>query len=374
MKISITLKAIVSISILAFIGAIFCIKYSARISHSTYLPYLIAAIYFIGYLALFIFLCFFDTRRYSWAGNQRFFTVVWLILALGSLVMVIFLPDTSRVSRLLAMKEWIVRLLAGQFPWGVSTQYNPSGLPILYLMALPFYIAGNISLLEVVGVILFCFAIVGIFPRPQSRWLPLAALVLLPSFFYELLVRSELFFNMALIVIFIILSERYLDKDKLNFQFFGLAMLFGLILSTRTIVGLIYAGYYAYKFRQHIWHGILFSGFTLMTFGLTLIPFIIWNAQVFFTEGPFSIQATYLPLGLAVIFAIIAAIVGWKATNLRDLLFSEGVILFVIVAIAFLIAVAHKGVSVAVLKDGFDITYFIFCTPFLLLSLEKSAL
>jgi membrane protease YdiL (CAAX protease family) len=47
-------------------------------------------------------------------------------------------------------------------------------------------------------------------------------------------------------------------------------------------------------------------------------------------------------------------------------------ILFGVVAIAFLFAVIHLGWEEAVLKDGFDISYFSFVLPFLLISLDLS--
>lgn len=371
MRISMAIKNNISFSFLAIVGAVFVFKYSARISDSTNLPYLIAAIYTVGYMTLFTVLWRFDLAQYSWAGNQRLLIVILTAITFGSIVIITVFPDASRGTRLPATIEWIERLLSGNFPWGVQTQYNPSGLPFLFIIALPFYYVGNLGYLEVVGVILFCVSLIQLYSQPHTRWLPLFALALLPSFYYELLVRSELFFNMILIIILIILSERYLDTGRLNIRFFGMAALFGLGLSTRTIVGLIYAGYYAYKFRRQIWRGILFSGFTLIVFGLTLIPFVIWDAQKLFAEGPFLIQMGYLPMGTTVLFAIIAAVVGWKAPHISDVLFSEGVLLFAIVAIAFLSVAAQLGIYTTVIKDGFDVSYFIFCVPFLLLALEN---
>jgi len=371
MRTSIIIKNIIAIFILAIVGSVFAFKYSARISGSINLTYLIAALYAIGYIAVVTILWRFDLTQYSWAGNRRLLFAVLAILSLGAMAVVTMVSDSSRVTRFSAITEWIELLLAGKFPWGVQTQFNPSGMPFLFILALPFYYAGNIGYMEVAGVILFCIALVKFYTQPHTRWLPLLALALLPSFYYELLVRSELFFNMLLIILLIALSEGYLDAGKLNIWFFSLAMLFGFGLSTRTIVGLIYAGYFAYKFRGQIWHGILFSGLTLIAFGLTLIPFMFWDAPKFLREGPFSVQMGYLPVGMAALFAAIAAVVGWNVSSIRDVLFSEGILLFVIVVIAFLSPVTQLGIYATVIKDRFDITYFIFCTPFLLLSLER---
>ena len=371
MRISTAIKNTVIICVLAMVGAIFVFKYSTRVFNNANIIYLIVATYIVIYVTFFTFLWQRDLSQYAWASNQRLLFIVCTALIVGAVIIITVLPDVSRVSRFSAIIEWIERLLARQFPWGSQTQFNPSGLPFLFIIALPFYYAGNIGYLEVAGVILFCIVLVKFYKQPNTMWLPLIALVLLPSFYYELLVRSELFFNMMLIVALITLSEQHLDTSKLDIWFFGLAILFGLGLSTRTIVGLVYAGYYAYKFHRHIWNGILFSGFTLIIFGFTLMPFVIWNAQYFFKEGPFSVQMGYLPADITIVFVIIVAISGWNTFHLKDLFFYEGILLFVIVVIAFLPIAIHSGIYTAVLKDKFDITYFIFCTPFLLFSLEN---
>jgi hypothetical protein len=371
MKISMELKNTISICILAVVGAIFIFKYSIRIGGSAVIPYLMAAVYAVGYMAFYIVLGRFYFAQYPWAGDKGHFLAMLALLVFGVILIVAWSPAATAVTRLPAIKEWIERLLAGKFPWGVETRFNPSGFPFLFILALPFYYAGNIGYLEVVGLILFCIALINLYIQPRKMWLPIFALVLLPSFYYELLVRSELFFNMVLIIIPIILCERYLDIDRLNIRFFGLATLFGLGLSTRTVVGIIFTGYCVYKFRQQILHGAFFAGFSFMIFGLTLLPFLVWNAPKLFTEGPFSVQMAILPSSISMLFVIMATAVGWKAACLRDVLFGEGVLLALVAAIPFLATATQFGVSETVLKARFDISYFIFCTPFLLLSLEK---
>jgi hypothetical protein len=364
------MKNSISLIILTIIGTIFVYKYSFNVNESVYFPYLVALIFSIIQMALFTILVRFNFAKYAWASERRLIIVILALLILGVVVIIAFLPVTSTVTRLPAIVEWIGRVMKGEFPWGNQTRFNPSGLPFLFIFALPFYYLGNVGYLEIVGVVLFCVSLTKLYPKINTRWLPVIVLLFLPTFYYELLVRSDLFFNMVLIVSLIILSERYLEIGKLNLWFFGLAVLFGLCLSTRTIVGVIYAGYYAYKFRTNIVNGIFFSGLSLFIFGLTLAPFLVWNAQQFFAEGPFSVQLSALPSSVALLFVIMAAIVGWKASYVKDVLFGEGVLLFFIAAVPFILTVINYGIPEIVFKDRFDISYFIFCTPFLLLSLS----
>lgn len=362
------IKNIISVSILSIVGALFVFKYSSRLISNTFAVLLIVAVYIIGYQALFIFLNRLDAKKHAWLSNQRLLLAAFGLLIIGAIVVVTIMPDTSRVTRYSAIVEWIRRWQAGQFPWGGQTQFAPSGLPFLFMLALPFYYLGNIGYMEVIGIILFGVILLKFYAQNRAKWLSLFLLVLLPTFYYEILVRSELFFNMVLIIFIIALTEKYLDPQKPNLWFFILGIFLGLGLSTRSIVGLIYAGYYVYKFRRHVWQGILFSGFSLFVFGLTLLPFMAENALVFLGEGgPFSVQMGYLSVGATVVFVLISMIAGWSASNMEDVFFYEGLLLFLIVVIALLPVAAQLGLYETIIKDGFDITYFIFCVPFLLL-------
>ena len=368
------MKNFIAASLLSLVGAVFVLKFSARIGFASHFSYVLALAYATIYTSFISIALKFTLSRHLPRVGRPLLLAVSLILVIGAIGIVVLTPETSRVSRLAGIAEWVNRFLSGRFPWGLDTMTWPSGLPFLFMLALPFHCAGNVGFLEVIGIALFCAAL-WYRHRENSSWvglISLAALLFLPSVTYEVLVRSELLFNMMLIIVLIVVSERYLDTKKFNLPFFVLATFFGLGLSTRTIVGLIYAAYYLYKFRRDIVHGLVFSFVTLSVFGLTLLPFIVWSPRVFFAEGPFSIQMSYLPLTQVVPFILLAALAGWRSSKIEDLFFWTGAILFAIVAAAFLTKAIHVGFPGAVFADKFDISYFIFCTPFLALSLEGS--
>ncbi len=373
MKIPENFKTYFSLCLLAWIGSLFVFKYGARLFPSLVIASLFAALYVVIYLAALVMIQRIGIPRLSWLADRRLFLVVLAILLMVALAIVFIFPEASRVSRLFALREWLARLLSGSFPWSFSITQNPSGLPFLFILALPFDLLGNLGLLEVLGIVLFFISLTRLFPQPKARWLPLLALVLVPSFFYELLVRSELLFNISLVILLMLLAEPYLHPEKLDFAFFALAALFGLVLSTRTIVGVIYAAYYVFKFRQQVLRGIVFSGLTLLFFGLTLLPFIVWDPGAFFTQGPFYMQLLHLPVALAGLFVVLAAVAGWKAENFHQVIFLSGILLFLIVGAAFIWTAAATGLTASIINDGFDITYFIFCVPLLVLSLASPA-
>ena len=368
MSLSPALKNSISSVLLAFVGAIFVLKYSARILNNTGFPELCAALYSLAFLSLRTFIGKLEQNQSAHTADRHYFVAALSCLLIAALLMITLAPETNRVTRLPAIKEWIELLLARKFPWGTQTQFNPSGLPFLFIVALPFYYAGKLGYLEFVGIALYCTAVIRIHPCAQTRWLQIVTLLALPTVFFELLVRSDLFFNMLLGLMGVLLSERYLNTKKPNARFFGLASLFGLALSTRLIVAVLFTAFISYKFRQQKLLGLLFSGVVLTIFGVTLLPFILWNCPSFLAEGPFAIQLSYLPLGSATLCTVAAAFAGSKAIDLSDVLFITGVLLFILVVVAFISAAANLGFNTAVLRDGFDISYFIFCTPFLLLS------
>lgn len=107
-----------------------------------------------------------------------------------------------------------------------------------------------------------------------------------------------------------------------------------------------------------------FSGITLIIFGLTLLPFTIWNTSAFLEEGPFTIQIVYLPIEITLIFILIAIITGWYTSNIKDAFFYTDLLLFAIAATSFMLIAVYLGMNRAIFEDRFDITYFIFCIPF----------
>jgi len=356
--------------LLAFVGGLFVLKYSARV---TELQLLVAASYFLAYVALTIWLWSVDLKHSILSKDRTLMLLMAAAIVVVAVLVVTLQPEGSRVGRLPALNEFIERLASGQFPWGVSTANRPSGFPFLFVLALPFYYLGNLGFLEVLGIVLFAMSAIKFDRTTGSRWLCLIGLFALPTFYYELLVRSELFFNMSIFIFLIVLSERYLSAVRIDFSFFAFALAFGICLSTRLIAILIFAAYVAYKFRPTILKGVLFVSISLLMFLFTIVPFFLWDAKTFLLQGPFSVQMSYLPPSVAFLFFLSAFLVGWKSLNLRALFLSLGVLLFAIVLTSFLLATGGSNYASAVIHDGFDISYFIFSVPFLLLSFERTA-
>ncbi|RPH36881.1 hypothetical protein EHM92_03785, partial [bacterium] len=294
-----------AVVLLGIVSAIFVAKYSARLDAP---GILFGALYFVVFAGAAVTTVGYASRSDSPVTGRL------LMLAVGglsvlALIAVVLLPPVSRVGRLPAIEVWLSDLLAGNFPYHAPSQ--PSGFPVLFALAFPTFVLGNVGFLEVLGIALFGVALwKWVEGGKRGNWLPLVLLLLLPSFYYEVIVRSELFFNMTLVLALILLADQYLARKDMSWTFVGIAILFGLVLSTRSVIGLIYVAYVIWRFRQRPLQGVYFSGIVLLAFLFTLVPFIAWNPGLFFSNGPFSIQFGYLPLWIVLLFLGVAVIAG----------------------------------------------------------------
>jgi hypothetical protein len=193
---------------------------------------------------------------------------------------------------------------------------------------------------------------------------------------------------MVMVMLYLAIFEVVSQKAG-HITLYFLGIIGGLLLSTRGIVLLIYITVYGYFFsargeslpagrrgafggRRRIINDGLFFLSIFVGFFLSLLPFLIWDWKSFINFGPFSIQLSYIPNWLLILS--IASSIGCALTikSLKRIYSSVALILFGVICAAFLLTVFHYGWHQTVLKDGFDISYFCFTLPFLLISIDFS--
>nr|MBN2277520.1 hypothetical protein [candidate division Zixibacteria bacterium] len=292
---------------------------------------------------------------------------VLLVTALAVFLTVImfqFHPDQIAVGRYPALNDWLDHLMNGQYPYYSPT--HPSGFPMIFFIALPFKLIGDIGFLQILGFILFAGFI---FHRYRydvtGRLRLLLVLLIAPAFMYEVAVRSELFTNMTLILIYLNIYNRYNKKGGLWFSIL-MGLLGGLLLSTRGIVGLIYIIFFGYLSRQDRLNPATTVISVLIGFIVTLAPFIYWNSEYFFKYGPFTIQMGYLPSWLLIISILTAAACSRVVNSMNRVYYATALILFGVVGATFVLTIFKTGFTAAVKGDQFDISYFCFSLPFIL--------
>jgi hypothetical protein len=304
--------------------------------------------------------------------SRKFFIYLSLTIVILTICWITFMPRFGQIGRFPAINDWLERILSGKFPY--TYPITPSGFPFLFFISIPFYIIGNVGYLEVLGLILFLSAIYYYSKSTKEMIFRLLIILMCPVFCYSFVVRDELFFNMMLVIVIIFLAENYLNAAKINLKFISFAILFGLALSTRSVVVIIYAVYLLYVFKSNIFNGVIFFLIIALTFGALIIPFYLWNPQSFMIYGPFAVQShlSYLPKWIVIAAIGLSIYLGWLADDLRKVFLFSGILLFTLVLISMLFRINEMGLSNAVINDGFDISYFIFCIPFLLLSFREN--
>jgi len=185
---------------------------------------------------------------------------------------------------------------------------------------------------------------------------------------YEIVVRSELFGNMALIILYLTALELFTRRNETIFSLlFGLAG--GFLLSTRGIVLPIYIIFLGFMIIRKMLKATLFLPSLIGGFLLTLLPFAVWNWNYFVLHGPFAIQLSYIPIWLLVSFILISIILALRIASIKRIYFAISLMLFGIILIPFFISIVRHGFYASVRLDEFDISYFCFTIPFLLIAL-----
>ncbi|MEO0098929.1 MAG: hypothetical protein ABIK99_04490 [candidate division WOR-3 bacterium] len=340
-----------------FTNSLFLAKYLSRLTDLY--PHLI-----IPYLIILLTLFSFSEKI-----NKRFSTrFLYLSISFATslllfLLMHQFNPRDFRIGRYPALLEWLTRFLRGIFPYGGPTR--PSGFPFLFLLALPFYLLGDLGVLQIFGFLLFAF----ILSSKEGRFFSLLLLILSPSFLFEVITRSELFTNMTLVLGYLLLFQKKELAIKKRYSFlYGL--LGGLLLATRGIVLFSYLLFFPSHFKGEEKKGIIFLSGLALAFLAVNLPFFLWDADSFIRNGPFSIQTGYLPSLLLPIFFLSALILGLNWKKEKEPYGIIALFLFLIVFLAFLLVIIESGFYPALWGSQFDISYFIFPLPFLLYAIS----
>lgn len=357
----------ISVALIFLISGLYFFKYSGiYLGH----PFFLSVLY-IMLISGFIYL----GDKLPWNSlkfiSEKILIIVLSILVLGALGWVTFMPRFGNVGRLPAIVDWIDRFFSNRFPY--NSPITPSGFPFLYFLAMPFYFLKNVGYLEIFGLILFSIAVIRFSHSVKETAIKILMLLIIPVVYYELVVRGELFANAMFALFLLIITEKYLDVDKINLKFILSAIIFGLVLSTRSVVGLVYVIYILYYFRGEIKNGIIFSLIAIAVFILILVPFVAWDYKSFINNGPFAIQAflAHLPIWVLLAVFVFTIYAGLLVSNIHEVFFAAGVVLFLPVFFSMIFAIADVGFYKAVVGDVFDLSYYVFCVPFLVMSISE---
>lgn len=357
---------VISLAIVSFCTILFVTKYGYRMVGLWSIP-----LAFLVALLIYGFLTYIEKWTPAWQSvmnKKKYFPAVIYLGAISTLGM-IWIEFDTRVGRYYAIDEWLDLLAVGAYPYAGGT--NPSGFPFLFLSAVPFYFLGNIGFLIPIGIT--ALAVILLLEKTTVREITISFGVLfsMPALYYEYLTRSELLYNMTLGIVMMSLIGKGKSEDHSPVFHYILAAAWGAVLSTRLIMAVPYAIFMLYYYRDDLKLMLKSMLLSAGVFILFILPFIYWNAEAFFNDGPFAIQTLYLPWYIILAGAAVLIYIGRIVTTKQEVYFATGVTIFFLVLISFSISLFSTTFSRAVLNSGFDISYFIMPLPFLVMAIQE---
>jgi hypothetical protein len=352
----------ISLLVFSFINFVFVYKYSFRV---TSYPFAIACTYFC-FVVLLPFLFFKQ-------NVVRHFKAIYVLLAGYCLVIACSYffnkPIDSNVDRWSVITSFWDAFFQGQFPYlAKSHMGNPPGpFPFYFVLALPFYLLNEIGFYSMTGLGLMLFFIYNQKWTETKKSFVICMALASPAFFWEFYSRSTIVVNVMLLLMYITWVPG-LDRDK-KWNVFFIGTLGGFLLSTRGLAIIPLTFCYAFVFlkkpnpTQLFILGCSFVG----TFVLTLLPFVLWDFELFLQYNPMTLQSDYLPKWFLVLVILASVALGIVINTPRTLLFAISVTLFVAISFSSVGRVIQYGFQDAFHGSIMDISYLIFVLPFLVM-------
>ena len=297
----------------------------------------------------------------------------WLmVIGLSFLLLAIVLqycvdPLSLQVDKWSAIHNFLNGMLAGEYPYGQQTHLGGYGspFPVWQVLHLPFYFLGNVGL----SIFVVVLAFIGTLYYIYSNKVALMATILLvisPAFWYEIVVRSDLITNIMLMAVLV----EWLSYKRIKLgDYPGLVgILSGLVLSTRLIALIPICVLYGYEFLRVDWRKqCVFLLTTILTAVTTFLPFLFWEGStlLFFEYNPFVLQTRQGSWIVLFVFAMIAiAMTIYLKENKTYRNAFTGMILNVLVVMAFVEKMWQQNLWDALYSSAFDITYLTIGLPF----------
>ncbi|MFZ4800019.1 MAG: hypothetical protein ACOYMA_21195 [Bacteroidia bacterium] len=289
--------------------------------------------------------------------------------------LIIIDPYTINVDRWSAIHNFIQSLFNGSYPYSAHTHLGGYGspFPAWQVFHIPFYILGNVGFGMLFSVILTGILLIWLLDSHKDAFFYLLLLTLSPAFWYEVVVRSDLFYNFLLC--FLVFGVIYKKHYSIISNSIFLGFITGLFLSTRfsTIIPFSILLFPSFLI-SNIKYKIIFIASGIITFIATFLPFVFWdfNTLFFFKYNPFILQTRQGSVLDALIIALIGIYLSfcWK----NDLKLCSTFISITISALV-IITFSHRMISdhfVSSFFSGYyDITYFNMAMPFILFSLNQ---
>jgi hypothetical protein len=361
---SIQRRKLLSFSMVVLINVFFAYKYFLRGSDNSLL-----AIFYAAFLIL-LFIASKKMNIRFFETDVCYYTLLFLYLLFHIVLFHFIHVENLNVDRWSMISAFWEQSFQGSYSYNAQSHMGnyPGPLPFCFILALPFYLVGEIGFFPMIGVFLLA-----VFLRQNlSQRGSMGALVILlfsVSVFWEVCVRSTVLVNTVLFMLYLVWLLKDVDLNSKK-QFWISAIVGGLLLSTRTIfiIPFIIYGVFLFQSKKMDLKLLIPWMFIVATsFVLTFLPFLLFHFHEFLIRNPFSVQSGQLfPFRISVIFVFLAVLAGFISSGKKEVLYYT-VGLFMLVLLAYYMLLIDKfGFMNAYLHSYFDLSYMFFVFPFLL--------
>ncbi len=353
-----------------FTNLLFVFKYGLRQDHVS--VYLLIIIY-----TLFCGFVLFGNPFKFIKLNEDKLKILYKVICF-SIMIVVFIVVSLTDGKMLNVDRWsamdvgIKALLNGEYPYTATDHLNgrTSNFPGLFIIGLPFYFIGELGYFSLLGILIFI-----LFARKKNNYGFLFLLICIsPFYLWEVVCRSNIFLNSMLMVICI--HFLLMIKNKKKLYVLMIFIMIGLVLSIRNVfviplgISLIYL---TRTKKINIKVLTQFTFISLATFVLTFIPFIYDHLEDFLKVNPFIIQSDGLmPISWSLFFVATSCLTSYLCKNNLDVFFFIGLSLFITIVGHYIYHTIEDGYKEAFFNSKADISYFIFCVPFLAFTYSNS--
>ena len=367
------IKSNISLWLFLFINLIFSIKYLSRVTDfAVPISILIASFYFLLFK--------YQDKLQVFAKNLKFANILgFAVLAVTSYFIFQKVPvETLNVDRWSVITSFWDNYFAGKYVYFALSHMNnyPGPMPFYYVVALPFYLLGELGYLSIIGLLAFILLLKVLNKPLPTQTAYFIIIATSPFFLWEIVGRSNIFFNSTLILISIVYFFKTIQKKNLLWN----GIIIGLLLSTRNVYAIPYVVVFLFVLKNRdisIKNIIIIGIIAIITFAATFLPFVIGHFDDFLKMNPFIIQSSYLmPFEFSFACIILSFLSYFVVKTRHDVYFYSAIILFITIALHFLWMSMQHGMYDAFYNSKADISYFILCIPFLLfhiISLQNSS-
>lgn len=366
----------VALILYLLINIFFLLKYSDR--QDTISKYLVLLIYILTvFLGIFLLNKYKNTLNKIKQANYYLLGICFFIFLIFILINFFIDGNSLNADRWSAMDVTIKSILNGEYPYGMKDHLGQtsSNLPALFYVGLPFYFLGDVGLLQPFVFLLISFCILKAKITKHKKILILFLLLMSPSYFWEIVAKSDLMSNIILLIIFLFLwdhkfKKKYFKKPVL------LSFFCAFFILTR---GIVIIPLTLFLFRDFLDSNVITKlKFTIgfIVFALIIcLPIIVNlpNTETIIKHNPFNHQTKFTPKLVQIFFVLIPFLIALKRIKIKQKIYYSLTLLSILLFISFAIVCFKFGFNNALYKSYFDISYLGMVLPFTILYFAASS-